>query len=542
MKGTAERLKLYEEYISYYEDRSHEGNISLCDKLDGQLLSACDSLATPGSFYSQPIRENFVRSKEEHRAEVLRRTMKGFAILELICVNLFLYPWRKEIRTLKKFTGNFIYFVEPVIPKETIRQILQRVGYSIVTDTEYIMGRTVDAEEAKLAAFELYLSRIQCEELILLINEGRTDCVNLFINGPSTERKNEMENSGLAVKSNYKVADDRETEDINNLNSKRKKSEQINFKNSKKQSDNFTLAAAQKNGEDSVCETSTKRLNYCYNKHFENDEFLNKYSDLNLAQQPIFPLHNRQININLKELKEEWVQLAYAEPNIVKPHHPESFAKESEPGTSKGGELAQDPNCDHKCENIDVRTSADGQSRSDAKRPPVLSESPVELNMPNKQGQSERLVNKLKMETMVDEPLTCPVEETLPPDPVDFSNSNNLCQWKPTWTFRKSKDVVDGATSPASTSGFSIMNKVTEGSAFTEYLNRLREPPNSTYIPPGVAERQCLRITDLQPEENHLESPSPSADMVLVNESLYDMNEDTREDFVMITKKDPLQN
>ncbi|XP_063801475.1 uncharacterized protein LOC134969449 [Pseudophryne corroboree] len=540
MKGSAGSRELCQTYVSYYQARSHEGNMSLCDKLDANaqllLLPACDSAATP-SYSSCVLRENLLRSSEQHRAAVLRRTARGLAILELICVNLFLYPWRKEIRTLKKFTGTFIYFVEPVISKDTIRQILQRVGYSIDTETEYIIGGCINIEEAKQAAFELYLSRIQCEELILLITENRTDSVNLFITGSSTEPRNERENIGLAVKSDCKIANILEIEGINNLNDDKNISENIKGnKDSEKPSEKFDLHASPKNSQDGKGETSAKHLNYSYNKYYDSDEFLNKYSDLNLAQQPIFPLHNRQINIKLKALREE--------PNFVKPHSPDSFTKESESDVSKGTELTADSLCGQKCRIVDARILADVQSNLDLKRPLILSESPVEFSMPNKQGPLERLVNKLKMGKVDEEALAFPVEETLPPDPIDFSNSSDMCQWKSKWTHHKSREIVDGTKSPPSTSGSSVLNitgKAAEGSACIENLHRLREPPSSTYIPPGVVERQCLRITDIQPEDNHFQAPCLSGDMDLVSETLYNMDEDTREDFVMITKKEHLQ-
>lgn len=103
MKSIADRQKLFQDYISHYESRSHEGNVTLCDhKLEcWGYTQLSDYPAVLGEFYSQLIRQNLQSKKEEHRVQALKQMMKGFAILELICVNLFLFPWRKEIRTLK---------------------------------------------------------------------------------------------------------------------------------------------------------------------------------------------------------------------------------------------------------------------------------------------------------------------------------------------------------------------------------------------------------------------------------------------------------
>lgn len=88
MKGS-----LFQDFILHYEAGSREGSAVLYGRgADG---------AAPGLLYTQLIRENFVRRKRQDGADIIAHMMKGFAVLELICVNLFLYPWRKEIRTLK---------------------------------------------------------------------------------------------------------------------------------------------------------------------------------------------------------------------------------------------------------------------------------------------------------------------------------------------------------------------------------------------------------------------------------------------------------
>ncbi|MBN3277790.1 SPAT2 protein, partial [Polyodon spathula] len=81
----------------------------------------------------------------------------------MICVNLFLFPWRKEIRSLKTFTGPFVYFIQPVLPQDVITKVLEWIGYKPETETEYRLSKDNDYTRAKQIGFELFLARQECE-------------------------------------------------------------------------------------------------------------------------------------------------------------------------------------------------------------------------------------------------------------------------------------------------------------------------------------------------------------------------------------------
>ncbi|XP_073461672.1 uncharacterized protein [Aquarana catesbeiana] len=517
MKGS-----LFQDFILHYEAGSREGSAVLYGRGAGG--------AAPGLLYTQLIRDNFVRRKRQDGADIIAHMMKGFAVLELICVNLFLYPWRKEIRTLKKFTGNFVYFVEPVIPEKTVRQILQQVGYSVVTETEYIIGGTINIEEAKLTAFELYLARLHCEKLLCLIKENRSDCADLLFSELNLEIKNEKENSEQCRKRNSQIANPENTNDTNNLNVQTKIFKNIHRKDSKKSATGFGLPTAQHRRQDD----STVDSNYFLSRHLDSDEFLTKYSDLNLAQQPLVPLQNRKTYINPRGLKEEISDELFEKPKFSKAGIPESSSNELEPDLYKARDLVYSV----PVETTDAGPTIIGHNTLDSKKPLDINMSPMEMNVPNQQTQSERLVIKLKMGKTADE-MAYPVEETLPPDPKEFSYSSQFCPRDPKWTCLQSREAMEEVTGSASfSSGFSTLNATTGNGAEcvgVDNLHRLREPPSSMYIPPEGTMRQCLRITDLQPEENHYQAPS-LPDMVQVNETLFKVLEDTKEDFVMITK------
>ncbi|KAM3917940.1 uncharacterized protein RB166_012945 [Leptodactylus fuscus] len=484
MKSIADRQKLYQDYISHYESRSHEGNVTLCDEKleyrgDTQL---CDSPAALGGFYSQLIKQNLENKKQEPRVEVLKKMMKGCAILELICVNLFLFPWRKEIRTLKKFTGNFVYFVEPVIPEVMIRQILQQVGYTIASDTEYTIGGNINTEEAKKTAFELYLCRIQCENLLRLMNEDRSASVSLLVNGCHTKANSGRDHTGDTAENTSRTAVD-VTSNVT--------------------SNNDTTEAADL----SITHTSS---------HMDSYEFLNKYNDLNLAQKPIFPLHSKQ------NKPMEWTT-----PVSVSGEPIVSKSPERDPGSThlSGGGHAEKVTCGLQSDNIDIMTFTD---KVDPPKSLLLNDYTSEVIVPTKQ---ERVVTKLKMQNVSGESLAYPIEETIPPDSIQFSDSCDSSKKELRWAFRKSKE---GASPVSLSSDFSMLNISSKPATWAQSTeNKLQEPPNSTYIPP---ESECMKLTNIKTEDNHFTAPSPVADTHLVD--IFNIQEDAKEDYVMITRKD----
>ncbi|KAG9261206.1 hypothetical protein AMEX_G26194 [Astyanax mexicanus] len=113
----------------------------------------------------------------------LSQFMKATELLEMMCVNLFLFPWKKEIRTLKKFTGHFVYYIDPGLPNPMTRNILQSIGYTLETDTEYILVDDVDPDVAKRMGFELFLARLECEYLLEAMQQkSHSECMEIIHN------------------------------------------------------------------------------------------------------------------------------------------------------------------------------------------------------------------------------------------------------------------------------------------------------------------------------------------------------------------------
>ncbi|KAK5853558.1 hypothetical protein PBY51_014700 [Eleginops maclovinus] len=104
----------------------------------------------------------------------LSAVIKAAELLETLCVNLFLQPWKKEIRTLKTYTGPFVYYLLPVLSSSTIQSVLASIGYLPHTDTplsEYRLSEDADPQRAMLLGFELLLARVECYNLLELLEK-----------------------------------------------------------------------------------------------------------------------------------------------------------------------------------------------------------------------------------------------------------------------------------------------------------------------------------------------------------------------------------
>lgn len=94
-------------YVEYYGTKWSEGKLLICN--DTTIKAKAKHFLEAGactaerfssfSFYS--IAENCLKMKKTQGGNVFKNLIKAFEFLELLCINLFLYPWRKEIKSLK---------------------------------------------------------------------------------------------------------------------------------------------------------------------------------------------------------------------------------------------------------------------------------------------------------------------------------------------------------------------------------------------------------------------------------------------------------
>ncbi|XP_059370013.1 uncharacterized protein LOC132107799 [Carassius carassius] len=178
------RKDVFVKYLQYYDRVCCEGDVKVCSETT-VTDEARRVLLLPGEeprkrldaphFY-ETLCECAQYRDCQRRVHDLKKAVE---LLEMFCVNLFLFPWKKEIKTVKTFTGHFVYYIKPVLP--FARSILQIIGYCIETDTEYRLSDNFDPDKAKSMGFDLFLVRLECENLLELMNQrSHVECLEII--------------------------------------------------------------------------------------------------------------------------------------------------------------------------------------------------------------------------------------------------------------------------------------------------------------------------------------------------------------------------
>ncbi|KAM9248134.1 spermatogenesis-associated protein 2 isoform 2-T2 [Dugong dugon] len=106
------------------------------------------------------------RSLRSLGSSSLRALHCAFSLLETMGINLFLYPWKKEFKSIKTYTGPFVYHVKSTLLEEDIRAILNYMGYMPELGTAYKLRELVETLQVKMVSFELFLARVECEQML----------------------------------------------------------------------------------------------------------------------------------------------------------------------------------------------------------------------------------------------------------------------------------------------------------------------------------------------------------------------------------------
>ncbi|XP_038155310.1 uncharacterized protein LOC119792653 [Cyprinodon tularosa] len=188
------RDHLYEDYRSCYLRLGAEvrpcRDPRLLKRAARFLLRSPDLRATFTVFpFSQAVAERWAEGTDSRKH--LMGFIKATEMLETLCINMFLQPWKKEIRSLKTFTGAFVYCLLPVLSCSTIQAILASIGYlpnSDAEQSEFTLSAGPDADRALLLGFELLLARVECSHLLDLLVEhqlGPQEALRLEARPPS---------------------------------------------------------------------------------------------------------------------------------------------------------------------------------------------------------------------------------------------------------------------------------------------------------------------------------------------------------------------
>uniref|UniRef100_A0A7N8X469 Uncharacterized LOC113131454 n=1 Tax=Mastacembelus armatus TaxID=205130 RepID=A0A7N8X469_9TELE len=171
------RQELYEAYVNCYLQPCTE--VRPCH--DARLLkNAAQYLVKepePGGIFTvfpfyQAVsdgRQSLGTDSRKHLSAFIKAT----ELLETLCINLFVQPWKKEIKTLKTFTGPFVYCLLPVLSSSTIKSVLASIGYLPHADTPQRLSEDANPERAMLLGFELLLARVECYHFLELVEKDQ---------------------------------------------------------------------------------------------------------------------------------------------------------------------------------------------------------------------------------------------------------------------------------------------------------------------------------------------------------------------------------
>lgn len=174
---------LFRRYVTALEKRLEEGgdNRGTGSTQEGErsrhkdseaLLSTATALL--GAYQPDPAQrfrmvrfyevvENTLRSQ---RGVNLKGLERAFHTLETICTNLLLFPWKKEFRCIKTFTGPYVYHLQSAISDAELRTLMRTIGYTCDHDSQFhLQEHPGGANHLRQLAFELFLAQAECRLL-----------------------------------------------------------------------------------------------------------------------------------------------------------------------------------------------------------------------------------------------------------------------------------------------------------------------------------------------------------------------------------------
>ncbi|KAF0036180.1 hypothetical protein F2P81_011492 [Scophthalmus maximus] len=109
------------------------------------------------------VLENSLRCQ---RGGNLKSLERAFHTLETICTNLLLFPWKKEFRCIKTFTGPYVYHLQSAISEAELRSLMRIIGYACDHDSKFhLQEHPGGTNHLRQLAFELFLAQAECRLL-----------------------------------------------------------------------------------------------------------------------------------------------------------------------------------------------------------------------------------------------------------------------------------------------------------------------------------------------------------------------------------------
>ncbi|OXB58288.1 hypothetical protein ASZ78_013034 [Callipepla squamata] len=585
-----EEEEVLRDYVAYYAARGAEGRLAACD--EAALKARARRLPERrGALDVRGVAQRCRRARGRRGGSVLRDLLKALEVLELLCVNLLLSPWRKEIRSLKTFTGNFVYYVQSVLPDDIVKTVLEKIGYIATTATEFSLVRKRNNEETKQTAFEIFLARIECETILEMTNEEKHGDLEKTL-----QKRSQMH---WQHKNKDKEDQTPQREDSENPENKENSEPSLCLATQQKpptnSSTSFEAARNVKIKDDMphlAVTQSTNRLQEHQRqvintvrfpgKCSDSEDFLIKYSDIVIRQTPIFSENHSPEAVEKKPragVSEECVLSLSAQPAAD-----ELWSVPLSPGASGPPAFAifADGVCDRKNsseyeaqgvpeESIEakINDAINCVDPDPADKPGELKSLPYEdvasvqnISVPREEEICDLSLTFTKLQVRdTQEDLMYPIEETGHPESLSYARTSdrnirerNHSKMKCTYSanaerqsraaafIEPSSDLcctTGSLEEPASGSeGKGLLMDTPNARRASECFRHIREPPNPTYIPPQSIDVRSpsRRSTSAQGRRNLLQPDSESSEVKPENYNLK-VNE-IQEPYVIIDKTD----
>uniref|UniRef100_A0A8D0G8S1 Spermatogenesis-associated protein 2 PUB-like domain-containing protein n=1 Tax=Sphenodon punctatus TaxID=8508 RepID=A0A8D0G8S1_SPHPU len=583
------RQEIIRDYLTFYGTKWLEGKLWICNeaalKAKGKrfLEAGARSCEAFSRFNLYSIAENcFEGNREIQRGDLVQKLIQAFEFLELICVNLFLSPWRKEIKSLKTFTGNFVYSVQSVLPANTVEAILEKIGYVATTEMEFSLVGKINEEETKQIEFEIFLARIECETILEMANEGRASDFVALLQKRAQMLWHQEDEDRKSLPSQKEESRDVENCESNEtpgyLDAQQKPlaNNEPSFKmagNDQIKGESHCKPAAEEPWSE-FAESASKPQEAqmqasdltCFpSKSSDSEDFLTRYSDIFIGQKRIFSQADTRLSVSKTG----------SAPLSPSSSGPQALAIFDDvtlevPENLQGQEFPEDT-IEAKIQDAMSCTSMPGPNPRD--QPGELKgealphgnrlRSESDLSGEEEVCELSSSFQKLKIkEASVEELLYSAEEVAQPKSPsaVKSSDADNRCDCSrlkcvyppcaPTPNTEALSanplcNVVGGNKGPTINSDNGRLSTDTPGTyGASECFRHIREPPNSTYIPPtsidvqphGVSNAmiQC-RWSHFPPDEGSPDSPVHKAKL---EPNTFKSNKTHQESYVVVSKDD----
>ncbi|KAL1256994.1 hypothetical protein QQF64_012539 [Cirrhinus molitorella] len=100
----------------------------------------------------------------------LEKLSKAFEVLELAALNLYIYPWRREYRLVKMFSGMFTHSIKPALTLQQAKELFGLLGYQASSLHEQqelaLNSKLVPADFLLSLACGFFTARMECQLLL----------------------------------------------------------------------------------------------------------------------------------------------------------------------------------------------------------------------------------------------------------------------------------------------------------------------------------------------------------------------------------------